>query len=300
MAKKKMGGLGKGLDSLFADLSDDTGSEASNSTLPLREIEPDPEQPRKRFDDDALNQLADSITENGLLQPIAVRPKKVGPGYIIIAGERRWRAARLAGLDEVPVIIKDVTDEQAAALALIENYFGRPLSTDERTARSQIYAAALKDIPDDVAAAALTKALTVCRYQNQLLVDWCAEIRKLQSAGQPTANDLWTQAIVAAQLDDHQLRLMLRKQRRQPRGAARAGIATDRSIDYTMLETAVLQAFLQQCDPTLAGIHPQSGADTIPDHQDGAGQCALCPHQQCQCTAHPQRTHRILHERKHS
>ena len=71
-----MGGLGKGLDSLFADLSDDTGSEASNSTLPLREIEPDPEQPRKRFDDDALNQLADSITENGLLQPIAVRPKK--------------------------------------------------------------------------------------------------------------------------------------------------------------------------------------------------------------------------------
>ena len=121
MAKKKMGGLGKGLDSLFADLSDDTGSEASNSTLPLREIEPDPEQPRKRFDDDALNQLADSIVENGLLQPIAVRPKKVGPGYIIIAGERRWRAARLAGLVEVPVIIKDVTDEQAAALALIEN-----------------------------------------------------------------------------------------------------------------------------------------------------------------------------------
>ena len=121
MAKKKLGGLGKGLDSLFADLPEDTGSEASSSTLPLREIEPDPEQPRKRFDDDALSQLADSITENGLLQPIAVRPKKVGPGYIIIAGERRWRAARLAGLDEVPVIIKDVTDEQAAALALIEN-----------------------------------------------------------------------------------------------------------------------------------------------------------------------------------
>ena len=121
MAKKKMGGLGKGLDSLFADLSDDTGSEASNSTLPLREIEPDPAQPRKQFDDDALNQLADSITENGLLQPIAVRPKKLGTGYIIIAGERRWRAARLAGLDEVPVIIKDVSDEQAAALALIEN-----------------------------------------------------------------------------------------------------------------------------------------------------------------------------------
>ena len=121
MAKKKMGGLGKGLDLLFADLPETTADDTAASTLPLREIEPDPAQPRKKFDDDALNQLADSITENGLLQPIAVRPKKLGTGYIIIAGERRWRAARLAGLDEVPVIIKDVSDEQAAALALIEN-----------------------------------------------------------------------------------------------------------------------------------------------------------------------------------
>ena len=121
MAKKKMGGLGKGLDLLFADLPETSSDDAAASTLPLREIEPDPAQPRKQFDDDALNQLADSITENGLLQPIAVRPKKLGTGYIIIAGERRWRAARLAGLDEVPVIIKDVSDEQAAALALIEN-----------------------------------------------------------------------------------------------------------------------------------------------------------------------------------
>ena len=120
MAKKKMGGLGKGLDLLFADLPETSSDDAAASTLPLREIEPDPAQPRKQFDDDALNQLADSITENGLLQPIAVRPKKLGTGYIIIAGERRWRAARLAGLDEVPVIIKDVSDEQAAALALIE------------------------------------------------------------------------------------------------------------------------------------------------------------------------------------
>ena len=121
MAKKKMGGLGKGLDLLFADLPETSSDDAAASTLSLREIEPDPAQPRKQFDDDALNQLADSITENGLLQPIAVRPKKLGTGYIIIAGERRWRAARLAGLDEVPVIIKDVSDEQAAALALIEN-----------------------------------------------------------------------------------------------------------------------------------------------------------------------------------
>lgn len=120
MAKKKIGGLGRGLDSLFADLPEEESS-GGVSTLPLREIEPDPDQPRKNFDEEALAALAQSITENGLLQPVAVRPKKAGPGYIIIAGERRWRAARMAGLDEVPVIVKDVTDEQAAALALIEN-----------------------------------------------------------------------------------------------------------------------------------------------------------------------------------
>ena len=134
MAKKKMGGLGKGLDLLFADLPETSSDDAAASTLPLREIEPDPAQPRKQFDDDALNQLADSITENGLLQPIAVRPKKLGTGYIIIAGERRWRAARLAGLDEVPVIIKDVTDEQAAALALIENLQREDLDPVEEAA----------------------------------------------------------------------------------------------------------------------------------------------------------------------
>lgn len=121
MAKRKLGGLGKGLDSLFADLPETNDESAGVTTLPLREIEPDPDQPRKRFDEDTLAGLAASITENGLLQPIAVRPKPLGTGYLIIAGERRWRAARLAGLDEVPVLIKDVTDEQAAALALIEN-----------------------------------------------------------------------------------------------------------------------------------------------------------------------------------
>ena len=120
MARPK-GGLGRGLDSLFADVPADTGEDQTVTTLPLREIEPDPEQPRKTCDEAALAELSASIAENGLLQPIAVRPKKAGPGYIIIAGERRWRAARMAGLDEVPVLVKEVSDEQAAALALIEN-----------------------------------------------------------------------------------------------------------------------------------------------------------------------------------
>ena len=120
MAKGK-GGLGRGLESLFEDAAPSLESDAKIETLPLREIEPDPAQPRKTFDEEALGELAASIAEHGLLQPIAVRAKKTGPGYVIIAGERRWRAARMAGLDEVPVLIKEVTDEQAAALALIEN-----------------------------------------------------------------------------------------------------------------------------------------------------------------------------------
>lgn len=117
MAVKK-GGLGRGLESLFEDAARDVGGPVS--TLPLREIEPDKEQPRKDFDEQALAELADSIARHGLLQPIAVRAA-AGGAYKIIAGERRWRAARLAGLSEVPVVIKDVTDAEAMELALIEN-----------------------------------------------------------------------------------------------------------------------------------------------------------------------------------
>ncbi len=117
MAVKK-GGLGRGLESLFEDAARDVGGPVS--TLPLREIEPDKDQPRKDFDEQALSELADSIARHGLLQPIAVRAA-AGGAYKIIAGERRWRAARLAGLSEVPVVIKDVTDAEAMELALIEN-----------------------------------------------------------------------------------------------------------------------------------------------------------------------------------
>ena len=134
MAKRKLGGLGKGLDSLFEDLPMTEDASPDLTRLPVREIEPDPDQPRKNFDEDAMAALAESIGENGLLQPIAVRAKKTGPGYVIIAGERRWRAARMAGLDEVPVLIKDVTDEQAAALALIENLQREDLDPVEEAA----------------------------------------------------------------------------------------------------------------------------------------------------------------------
>ena len=132
MAKKR-GGLGRGLESLFEDVSPSFESDNKVETLPLREIEPDPGQPRKTFDDETLAELSASIAEHGLLQPIAVRPKPSG-GYLIVAGERRWRASRMAGLTEVPVIVKDVTDEQAMELALVENLQREDLDPVEEAA----------------------------------------------------------------------------------------------------------------------------------------------------------------------
>ncbi len=111
------GGLGSGMDLLFED---NVSQVQVKKTLRLSEIEPNRTQPRKYFDESAISTLADSIREHGILQPILVRPLAFG-GYQIVAGERRWRAARMLGLDEVPVIIRDLTDIETAQIALIEN-----------------------------------------------------------------------------------------------------------------------------------------------------------------------------------
>ena len=118
MANKK-GGLGKGFDALFADNSLE---ESSNSAvkLKLNDIEPNREQPRKQFDEAMLAELADSIAQHGVIQPLIVRPLRDG-GYQLVAGERRWRAARMAGLYEVPVIVKELTDNETIELAMVEN-----------------------------------------------------------------------------------------------------------------------------------------------------------------------------------
>ncbi len=116
MATKK-GGLGRGLDALFSENTADNGSAVS---LKLNQIEPDRDQPRKTFDNEALAELAESIKKHGLIQPIVVRPN-VGGTYKIIAGERRWRACRMAELDTVPVIIKEIDEQEHRELALIEN-----------------------------------------------------------------------------------------------------------------------------------------------------------------------------------
>lgn len=115
---KKQSGLGKGLGALM--LENNVDDMVSTSTLPINEIIPNKEQPRKTFDEGALQELADSITVHGVLQPLLVRPLLSG-GYQLIAGERRWRASRMAGLKDVPVIIRELSDSEAMEIAIIEN-----------------------------------------------------------------------------------------------------------------------------------------------------------------------------------
>ncbi len=115
MAKKR--GLGMGMDALFMDNSNE---DTSVHTLRMSDIEPNKSQPRIDFDDETIATLADSIREHGLLQPLLVRPMVNGT-YQIVAGERRWRACRMAGLDEVAVNIKELDDHQTMQIALIEN-----------------------------------------------------------------------------------------------------------------------------------------------------------------------------------
>ncbi|HJW03824.1 MAG TPA: ParB/RepB/Spo0J family partition protein [Azospira sp.] len=114
----KMKGLGRGLDALLAsDAADATKDQ--QRTLPIDALKPGKYQPRTRMDQGSLQELAASIQAQGIMQPILVRP--VGAGYEIVAGERRWRAARLAGMNEVPTLVREIPDEAAAAMSLIEN-----------------------------------------------------------------------------------------------------------------------------------------------------------------------------------
>lgn len=128
MAKK--GGLDRGFSALWEENAFDS---SSTDTLRLSEIEPNRDQPRKEFDENALQELADSIAKHGLLQPLVVRTMPNG-SYQLVAGERRWRASRMAGLDEVPVIIRQIDDGEAMELAMIENLQREDLNPIEEAA----------------------------------------------------------------------------------------------------------------------------------------------------------------------
>lgn len=133
MAAKK-GGLGKGLDALFTENFTDSRESVE---LNLSDIEPNRAQPRKEFDPKALEDLSESIAQHGVLQPLLVRPMATG-GYQLVAGERRWRAARMAGLTRVPVVVRQMTDAQTMELALIENLQREDLNPVEEAQGYQV------------------------------------------------------------------------------------------------------------------------------------------------------------------
>ena len=116
-------GLGRGLSALFGDIENTTSSEKiQGSKIPIADLSRNKYQPRIIFDDEKISELSSSIKENGVIQPIAVRPNKYEPGkYEIIAGERRWLAAQKAGLNEVPVVILNINDQKSLEIAIVEN-----------------------------------------------------------------------------------------------------------------------------------------------------------------------------------
>ena len=128
MASQK--GLGRGLGALLGDFSDTTAEDSAFKQLPLHRVEPNPDQPRQDFNEEELQSLAESIRVHGVIQPLTVR--ETGDGYYqIIAGERRWRASRLAGLTEIPSLVIEADDKTAKELALIENLQRQDLNSVE-------------------------------------------------------------------------------------------------------------------------------------------------------------------------
>lgn len=180
-------GLGKGLDSLIPDTigekkgkadsgnKTDSGSEKQETLVKITKVEPNREQPRKNFDEDALLELADSIKQFGLLQPILVQDRK--DYYEIIAGERRWRAAKLAGLKEVPVIIKNLTEQEIVEISLIENIQREDLNPIEE---AQAYKKLLTEfhLKQDEVAERVSKSRTAVTNSMRLL-KLCDEVQQM-------------------------------------------------------------------------------------------------------------------------
>ena len=181
MVKKT--GLGKGLNSLFSEVDAEVGNKKEITTLPLKKIKPNKNQPRKRFDEAELAELSDSIKQNGILQPLLVREK--GDHYEIVAGERRFQAAKLAKLEEVPVVIKSISDEEVFKLALIENLQRSDLSPIEE---AQGYKQLIKqeNLTQDDLAKVLSKSRSAITNTLRLL-DLPSEVQTLMAEGRISA-----------------------------------------------------------------------------------------------------------------
>lgn len=179
----KKSGLGKGLNSLFSEVDAEVGNKKEATTLPLKKIKPNKDQPRKRFDESELAELSDSIKQNGILQPLLVREK--GDHYEIVAGERRFQAAKLAKLEEVPVVIKAISDEEVFKLALIENLQRSDLSPIEE---AQGYKQLIKqeNLTQDDLAKVLSKSRSAITNTLRLL-DLPTEVQTLMAEGRISA-----------------------------------------------------------------------------------------------------------------
>ena len=202
---KKRSGLGRGLSALVSEAEYETGGSSSASTsetkLPIEDIVPNPNQPRIHFNETELRELSESIQEHGVLQPLLVR--KHGNGYEIIAGERRYQASKLAGLEELPVIIKEVNDEEMLALALIENLQRSDLNPVEEAKgyRQLIDASGMTQ-------EALSKAVSKSRsaITNSLrLLDLPEVVQQMIFEGKLTAGH--ARAILAVPYEDARIRL---------------------------------------------------------------------------------------------
>lgn len=199
----KRAGLGRGLGLLVGEADAETAGMRADSTLPLDRIRPNKGQPRRTFDDAELAELADSIRQNGILQPLLVRDR--GDYYEIVAGERRYQAARAAGLDEVPVIIRDVSDDDVFKLALIENLQRSDLSPlEEANGYRQLIRE--KGLTQEELARILSKSRSTITNTLRLL-DLPDEVQELVETGRLTAGH--ARAILA--VPDEEGRIALAK-----------------------------------------------------------------------------------------
>lgn len=198
---KKKQALGRGLNALMSEAQTETGNVTSDTLVDITKIQPNPNQPRTHFNETLLQELSESIRENGVLQPLLVRKK--GQKYEIIAGERRYQASKLAGIEKLPVIIKDVDDQKMLELALIENLQRSDLNPIEE---AKGYKQLLKE--SGMTQEALSKAVSKSRsaITNSLrLLDLPDEVQQFLFDGKMTAGH--ARAILAVPFEDARIRL---------------------------------------------------------------------------------------------
>lgn len=198
---KKKQALGRGLNALMGEAQTETGSVTSDTLIDITKIQPNPNQPRTHFNETLLQELSESIRENGVLQPLLVRKK--GLKYEIIAGERRYQASKLAGIEKLPVIIKDVDDQKMLELALIENLQRSDLNPIEE---AKGYKQLLQE--SGMTQEALSKAVSKSRsaITNSLrLLDLPDEVQQFLFDGKMTAGH--ARAILAVPFEDARIRL---------------------------------------------------------------------------------------------